>query len=153
MDETWKRSCQLLPSSEGFPRDKSQDMECMMNKFTYSTFRMAGGKKTAGRDLSHNLSFFIIFKIIYLFSQNSSFLLQHIKGEFSFLVFLWTKYLIIYKLKPLFSLGRRARSAYGIGRWSEGLRVILGVFSAVFLNHCCSLMWIIKTNHSRRLWL
>lgn len=45
MDETWKRSCQLLPSSKGFPRDKSQDMECMMNKFTYSTFRMAGGKK------------------------------------------------------------------------------------------------------------
>lgn len=86
MDETWKRSCQLLPSSKGFPRDKSQDMECMMNKFTYSTFRMAGGKKTAGRDLSHNLSFFIIFKMI-CFHRTAHSFANISKANFLFLFF------------------------------------------------------------------
>lgn len=55
MDERWKRPCQLLPSTMVFLRDKSEGMECMMNTFAYSTFRMAGSKKTAGRDLLHNL--------------------------------------------------------------------------------------------------
>lgn len=56
-DETGTGLCQHLASPMGFLRDKSEDMECMRNKFTYSTFRMAGSKKAAGRGLSHNLSF------------------------------------------------------------------------------------------------
>lgn len=54
------------------------------------------------------------------------------------------------QIKTLLSPGRRARAACGPRRWSEGSRVSPDVFSAVFLNHCCSLMWIIATNHRRR---
>lgn len=72
MGERRKRVCQLLPSSMRFLRDKSEDMECMMNTFAYSTFRMAGSKKTAGRGFSHNLSF---FRLSICFHRTAGFLL------------------------------------------------------------------------------
>lgn len=124
----WKVEEALPASLMGFLRDKSEDMENMMNTFAYSTLRMAGSEKTAGRDLSHNLSFFRL-SICFRRTPGSFFRYHNIsKLIFILPVFLWIKRLIVCKLKPFSALRCWFRTGYVIRSWSEGLTLSLGIF-------------------------
>lgn len=146
MDERWKRLCQLLWWAVWETKVR------IWRTWWIHLHTQHLGRQAAKR-LQGDLPFFRL-SICFQRTPGSFFRYHNISKLISIpSVFSGINRLIVCKLKPFSALRCWFRTGYVIRRWSEGLTLRLGIFSAVFLSHCCSLMWIITTNHSGRLQL